>query len=95
MMGGNRIPEWVIDTAHRHIAERPPLVGFTWSFEFRQRVASGWYFDYVLERLPHNPPCPGSGVGGAQGFVVQADGSVQVVSVRNAREIFEAKFDGK
>ncbi len=87
------IPEWVIETASRHVAERPPVPGFRLVFHFQQRVARGWYFDYAFARLPDSLPGPGSGVGGAAGFVVQTEGSIRVVSFPKLRAVLEGTTD--
>jgi hypothetical protein len=72
-------PEWVIAIAKQHVESLRPISGFLWRLAEGQRVASGWYFDYEAERLPSNPPRPGSGFGYAPGFLVTDDGSIQVV----------------
>ena len=87
MGGRSTIPESVLAIARQHVADRPPIEGFVWALGQGQRVPSGWYFDYLFDRLPSNPPGPGSGVGGAPGFVVSDDGSIRVVRWHELREI--------
>jgi hypothetical protein len=86
-MQGQAVPEWVLAIARQHVAELPPIEGFVWRLSQGQRVAIGWYFDYEAERLPTNPPGPGSGIGGAPGFLVADDGAVRVVGWQELRAV--------
>jgi hypothetical protein len=92
-MRGSGVPEWVIETARRHVADHLPVPGFRLVFHFRQRVARGWYFWYDLERLPGYLPDP-YGAGGAAGFIVRLDGSVEAVSGREVQKILDETVDG-
>jgi hypothetical protein len=78
-MRGRGVPEWVLRIAGEHVKGLRPVEGFVWRLAEGQRVEEGWYFDYEVERLPSNPPRPGSGFGYAPGFLVRPDGSIQVI----------------
>ncbi len=78
-MHGSVVPEWVLVIARQHVEGLRPVAGWVWRLGEGQRVASGWYFDYEAERLPSNPPGPGTGFGYAPGFLVGEDGSIRVV----------------
>jgi len=86
-MRGPVVPEWVLAIARQHVESLPPVEGFIWRLAEGQRVAWGWYFNYEFERLPSNPPGPGSGIGGAPGFLVGEDGSIRVVRWDELREV--------
>ncbi|HWG44854.1 MAG TPA: hypothetical protein VN688_18925, partial [Gemmataceae bacterium] len=57
------VPENVLAKAKEHVDSLRPVEGFVWRLAEGRRVATGWYFDYETERLPSNPPGPGSGFG--------------------------------
>ena len=80
-------PESVLALARQHVAMLRPVEGFVWRLADGQRVPSGWYFDYEAERLPSNPPGPGSGFGFAPGFLIATDGSVRVVGWGELRSV--------
>jgi hypothetical protein len=86
-MGGPAIPDAILAAATRHVESLRPVEGFVWRLTPGRRVASGWYFDYQAERLPSNPPGPGSGFGYAPGFLVAQDGSIRVVRWHELREV--------
>jgi hypothetical protein len=86
-MRGPVVPAAVLAVAKRHVEGLRPVEGFVWRLSQGRRVASGWYFDYEVERLPSNPPGPGSGFGYAPGFVVAEDGSIRVVGWHELREV--------
>lgn len=87
-MGGRpEIPESVLAVARQHVAGLPPVEGFMWRLSEGRRVSAGWYFDYETERLPSNPPRPGSGFGFAPGFLVADDGVIQVVAWHELRAV--------
>lgn len=90
-MGGQGIPESILTIARTHVAGRPPITGFVWRLSQGQRVSTGWYFDYSFDRLPSNPPGPGSGIGGAPGFVVTDDGTIKVVRWHELRTILDSE----
>lgn len=85
------VPESVLVKAKAHVNSLRPIEGFVWRLAPGRRVAAGWYFDYEAERLPSNPPGPGSGFGYAPGFLVADDGSIQVVGWHELREVCSAK----
>jgi hypothetical protein len=62
-MSAALVPESVLAIARRHVQTLPSVEGFVWRLGQGERVAAGWYFDYKAERLPSNPPGPGSGFG--------------------------------
>ncbi len=86
-MRGHAVPESVLAAAKSHFQTLRPLEGFVWRLGKGSHVATGWYFDYEAERLPSNPPGPGSGFGYAPGFVVAEDGSIRVVRWGDLREV--------
>ncbi|QJW98602.1 hypothetical protein [Frigoriglobus tundricola] len=86
-MGGSPVPELVLAIARHHIAGIPPVKGYRWRLAPGRRVSAGWYFDYEAERLPTNPPRPGSGFGYAPGFLVTDEESVRVVAWHELRAI--------
>jgi hypothetical protein len=81
------VPEAVLAIAKKHVDGLRPVDGFVWCLARGRRVAAGWYFDYEVERLPTNPPSPGSGFGGAAGFLIADNGSVRVVSLPQLRDV--------
>lgn len=89
MRGHEAIPELVLAAARKHVAGLPPVAGYVWRLAPGMRVAAGWYFDYEAERLPSNPPGPGTGFGYAPGFLVADDGTVRVVRWPELRAILE------
>src|SRR5436190_14189259 len=86
-MRGPAIPESVIAAARSHIESLRPVEGFIWRLAQGRRVAGGWYFDYMVERLLSNPPGPGSGFGYAPGFLVTEGGEIRVVAWHELRKI--------
>jgi hypothetical protein len=86
-MRGKVVPESVLAIARRHVESLRPVEGFVWRLAEGRRVAAGWYFDYQAERLPSNPPGPGSGFGYVPGFLVTEDGAVRVVGWDELREV--------
>jgi hypothetical protein len=76
--------------ARQHVDGLPPVPeGFVrWHTEGR-RVREGWYFDYGLEKVPPNRGGPGSGIGGAPGFLVRDDGQITVVGWARLRGVLE------
>ena len=94
-MNRQGIPESILAIAREHVTGRPPITGFVWRLYQGQRVSTGWYFDYSVDRLPSNPPGPGSGVGGAPGFVVADDGTIKVVRWHELRTIRDSEPPGK
>jgi hypothetical protein len=81
------VPEFVLTVARRHVESLRPVEGFLWRLSEGRRVAAGWYFDYEAERLPSNPPGPGSGFGYAPGFILTEDGSIRVVGWQDLRKV--------
>jgi hypothetical protein len=73
--------------ARRHVEALRPVEGFVWRLAEGRRTAAGWYFDYQAERLPSNPPGPGSGFGYAPGFLVAENGSIRVVAWHELRAV--------
>jgi hypothetical protein len=66
--------------AKKHLEVRPPPpAGWVWKLPEGQRVADGWYFDYAADRLTPTDG-PGSGFGGAPGFLVFDDGEVRPIN---------------
>jgi hypothetical protein len=86
-MGGPPVPDSVLAVARQHVAGLPPVKGFVWRLSRGRRISAGWYFDYEAERLPTNPPRPGSSFGFAPGFLVADDGSVRVVAWYELRAV--------
>lgn len=86
-MIGTPIPEAAMAAARQHVAGLPPIEGFVWRLAQGRQVSAGWYFDYEAERLPSNPPGPGSGFGFAPGFLVAKDGSTRVVAWHELRSV--------
>ena len=86
-MHGLKLPDPVRDLAVRHVAALRPVEGFVWRMSPGRRVAQGWYFDYLADRLPSNPPGPGSGFGFPPGFLVADDGTVRVVRMGELRAV--------
>jgi len=74
--------------ARRHVDGLPPLpVGFARRHTEGRQVPAGWYFDYGIDKVPPNRGGPGSGIGGAAGFLVHDDGRVVVVSFPMLRAV--------
>ncbi len=70
----------VVVLAEAHIVGLPPLpAGFRRVLTEGRRVEGGWYFDSGLEKVPPNEGGPGSGIGGAPGFLVSDDGIVRTI----------------
>jgi hypothetical protein len=74
--------------ARQHVDSLRPLPeGFARRHTEGRRVRSGWYFDYGVDKVPPNRGGPGSGIGGAPGFLVGDDGQVTVVGWPQLRAV--------
>src|SRR5262249_4015720 len=69
---------------------RPLPEGFVRRHTEGRRVSDGWYFDYGVERVPPNRGGPGSGIGGAPGFLVRDDGEVTVIDWPRLQAVLES-----
>ncbi|HET6252143.1 MAG TPA: hypothetical protein VFE47_30940 [Tepidisphaeraceae bacterium] len=79
--------EAALALAHQHVAALRPIKGWTRRVSQGIRVDKGWYFDYSVDRLPSNPPGPGSGIGGAPGFLISDAGEISVVGWPQLRSV--------
>jgi hypothetical protein len=78
--------------ARRHVNGLPPLPeGFARRHTEGRRVRAGWYFDYGVEKVPPSQGGPGSGIGGAPGFLVGDDGQITVVGWPQLRAVLEGR----
>jgi hypothetical protein len=76
--------------AREHVDGLHPLPeGFVRRHTEGERVREGWYFDYGVEKVPPNPGGPGSGIGGAPGFLVTDNGEVRALRLGDLRAVFE------
>lgn len=78
--------------ARRHVDSLPALpAGFERRHTQGRRVPAGWYFDYGIAKVPPNPGGPGSGLGGAAGFLVRDDRRGAVVSFPMLRAVIRGE----
>ncbi len=76
--------------ARKHVNALPALPeGFARRHTDGERVREGWYFNYGVEKVPPNPGGPGSGIGGAPGFLVLDNGEVRALRWGDLRSVFE------
>lgn len=78
-------PEAVLAAARRHLAGIPPPDGRRWRDPVGRRVAGGWFFVYVAERV--SPGREWTGFGCAPGYLVADDGSVRSVGERELPQV--------
>jgi hypothetical protein len=72
--------EEALRLARKHLEdEGPPAPGYRWQPPEGRRARGGWYFPYRYEKL--GPAEPGGGIGGAPGYLVRDDGTVDVVGL--------------
>jgi hypothetical protein len=84
--------EDAVPLARQHVAGLSPVEGWVWRLSEGVCVEGGWYFDYAADRLPSNPPGPGTGFGYAPGFIVTDGGQILVIGwqqLRSVREVAE------
>ncbi len=65
--------------ARQHLFSRTPPVGWVWQLNHGQRMDGGWFFWYELESLRFDPDDAGPRFGGAPGFAILDDASVQII----------------
>jgi len=79
--------EEAVQLARQHIESLRPIEGWVWRLSEGVRVKGGWYFDYAADRLPSNPPGPGTGFGYAPSFLVTDSGLVRPVGWPELRQL--------
>ena len=78
--------------ARHHADALPPLpVRFRRRHTEGRRVQAGWYFDYGVEKVLPNQGGPGSGIGGAPGFLVGDDAQITVVGWPQLRAVLQGR----
>jgi hypothetical protein len=81
--------------ARQHVDALPSLPeGFIRRHTEGRRIRAGWYFDYGVEKVPPNQGGPGSGIGGAPGFLVGDDAQITVVGWPQLRAVLQGSAGG-